>query len=326
MSMEMEIIFKKRRLLTEILACVGIGIILSYVVCSDSCRYLKGSVFGIDLKYLGLVFMAFLFILNILKKDMLNILFLSLGLGAEIFLIGYQAANEVFCPFCSAFGAVLILMFILNFDKTKIPLIALSMLLGLVFFLLVFKGSRTPAYAGENLITSFGSGRVEVRLYTDYFCGPCRAAEPEIESLLTNLMNNNTIRITFIDTPIHKETILYAKYILYILNGSQRTFSSILAARSALYEAAGQNIRNNNALEAFLSKKGFTLKPFDTTSVFKAFENHIKEDGINSTPSCVISGLNKKESFLGGANIIKGLKGILETNKEKSAAMPPAGK
>jgi hypothetical protein len=299
--------------MTEILAGVGVGIILFYAVCGDSCRYLQGSVFGIDLKYLGLAFMAFLFILNILKKDTLNILFLSIGVGSEIFLIGYQAANAVYCPFCLAFGGVLIVMFILNFDKTKIPLIFLSTLLGLVFFLFLFKGSLTPSYAGDNLMTSFGSGPVEVRLYSDYFCGPCRAAEPEIESLLTNLMDNNAIRITFIDTPIHKETILYAKYILYILNGSRRDFSSILTARSALYEAAGQNIRADTALEAFLSKKGITFKPFDTVPVFKAFGNHIKEDGINSTPTCVISGLNKKESFVGGPNIIKGLKGIMET-------------
>ena len=30
---------------------------------------------------------------------------------------------------------------------------------------------------------SYGSGPVEVRLYTDYFCPPCRAMEPAVEPL-----------------------------------------------------------------------------------------------------------------------------------------------
>ena len=33
-------------------------------------------------------------------------------------------------------------------------------------------------------------------------------------ALITELVEKNLIRVTFIDTPIHKETVLYAGYFL----------------------------------------------------------------------------------------------------------------
>ncbi len=36
----------------------------------------------------------------------------------------------------------------------------------------------------ESPLSSFGSGTIKVRLYTDYFCSPCRDMEPDLEPLL----------------------------------------------------------------------------------------------------------------------------------------------
>jgi hypothetical protein len=318
----MENPLKNKLLLTGILAGIGAGIILTYIFCDDSCRYLKGSIWGIDLKYLGLVFLAALFTLNIFKKNNLFIALISLGIGGEIFLIGYQVVNATYCPYCLAFGTILILMFILNFDRTKFSLIALCLLLGLVFFLFFFTGSLTPVYAEDSLMTSFGSGPVEVRMYTDYFCAPCRAAEPEIESLLSKLMAKNAIRLTFIDTPMHKDTPLYAKYFLFILNGNKRSYSKAHTARSALFEAASQNIQTNTALEAFLLKKNLTFKPFDVVPIFKTFEKYIREDNIHATPSSVITGMGINKHPINGPNIIKELKAIMAGGLQKKAPLP----
>ena len=126
---------------------------------------------------------------------------------------------------------------------------------GFFFFFFSFTGSLTPAYGEENLVTSFGSGPTNVRLYTDYLCRPCKAAEPEVEALLAALVNKNAICLTFIDTPVHKETIFYAKYFLYALQ-SDRSFLRALAIRSALFEAAEQKIVAPPAMESFLTKKG----------------------------------------------------------------------
>jgi protein-disulfide isomerase len=309
-------ILQNKRLLTGVMAAIGIGIIIFYIFCDDSCRYLQGGIWGLDLKYLGLVFMSALILLTVLKNDNLFLALISLGIGAEIFLIGYQIKNSTYCPFCLAFGLVLVLIFAINFQKKKLPLIAIMAVLGLLFLLLTFKGSATPAFAEENFITSFGSGRVNVRIYTDYFCAPCRAAEPEIEALLTKLLEKNAIRLTLVDTPVHKETPLYARYFLYILNENKRFFTQAMLARGALFEAAAQNILTAKDLEAFLAKKNIKFKPLDAAPLFKNLENYIKEDSISSTPSCVIYGPKGKELSTGKTDIVKGLKGILENKAQ----------
>lgn len=308
----MKTLLKNKRLLTGVMAGIGIGIISFYTLCDSSCRYLQGAIWGLDLKYLGLIFMSAVILLVALKKDTLYLVLISLGIGGEVFLIGYQIIHSTYCPFCLAFGCVLILMFAVNFQKKQIPLITVMAILGLLFLLFAFKGSVTPAFAEENFITSFGSAPVHVRLYTDYFCVPCRAAEPEIEALLTKLLEKNAIQLTLIDTPVHKETPLYARYFLYILNENKRLFAQAMLARSALFEAAAQNILTSKGLEAFLAKKNLKFKPLDATPIFKALENYIKEDGIHSTPSCVIYGPKGKEVSTGKVDIIKGLKGILD--------------
>ena len=310
-------LFERRGLLTRVLGVLGAGVILFYISCEDSCRYLKGSLWGIDLKYLGLFFLAVVLLLNSLKKDTLCLILLSFGLGGEIYLLGYQAINATYCPFCLAFGAVLIIMYFVNFDRTKIAHAAIGVLAGFIFFFFSFTGSLTPAYAEENFVTSFGSGPTNVRLYTDYFCGPCKAAEPEIEALLTALVYKNAIRLTFIDTPVHKETLLYARYFLYALQ-NDRSFLRALAIRSALFEAAEQKIATPPAMESFLTQKGLKFNPIDVTPIFKTLEHYIKEDGINSTPSCVIYGIKGKEHLIGGPGIIKALRSALEANKDKT--------
>lgn len=308
--MDLKSLLKNKRLLTGILACLNIGIMLFYSLCSTACLYLKGDIGGIDLKYFGIFFMSLILLLTFLNKQTAILALLSVGVGAEAFLVGFQVNAWVFCPFCLAFAFLLITMFTLNFERQKILLMALMVVGGLIFFFLTFNGSTTPAFAEENTLTSFGSGPVQIRLYTDYFCGPCRAAEPEIEKLLVNLLGKNAIRLTLIDTPVHEFTSLYARYFLYILNESQRFFPQAMQARHVLFDAAKQKINQPAALEAFLTKQSIRFKPFDVKPLFLVFDAQIKEDKIASTPSCVIVGSRGKEVFVGGANIIKALKSL----------------
>lgn len=304
-------LWDRKRLLTVLLAGTNIGIMFFYSLCDTACLYLKGDILGIDLKYWGIFFMSLVVLLVFLNKKTTTLALLSLGIGAELFLVGYQVKMGVFCPFCLTFGALLVIMFALNFERKRIPLMAITALLGLVFFLLAFHGSTTPVFAEENMITSFGSGAVQVRLYTDYFCGPCRAAEPAIASLLGNLLEKKTIRLTLIDYPIHEYTSLYARYFLYILHESQLFFPRAMQARSVLFEAARQNISTPAALEAFLAKKGYKFKPFiDVKPIFLSFETQYREDKIERTPSCVIVSSRGKELYVGGPNIVRALKSI----------------
>jgi hypothetical protein len=199
--------------------------------------------------------------------------------------------------------------------------------LGLVIFLTflgtaVFLSARAAQGAelkNEN-ITSFGMGKVRVCLYTDYFCVPCRAAEPKIESLLKNLVAKNLINITFIDTPFHRFSSLYARYFLFILN-ENRNFEHVLSARATLFEAAKEDVSDPprregvseaERVEEYLKRKGIKFTSFDVKPVFVAFERYLREDSIDATPSCVIERSGKKEVVKGGDDIAKALESLDE--------------
>ena len=299
----------RKRFLTLLLALTGIAITLTYAICLGACSYLKGDILGIDLKYLGIFYMAVILLLAWLRKPLLCLLLLSFGAGGEIFLVGYQVRSGVYCPYCLAFGATILLALAVNFERNRKALTALAAAAGLLFFLLFFSGSATPLYAAEPVTTAFGRGAIEVRIYTDYFCGPCQDEEKEVISHITELVDKSFIRVIFIDTPVHQETVFYAGYFLAALN-AKGDFKQAVAARTALFEAATKRVEGKEAMEAFLKKKGLEIRPFDTAPAFKIFANYLKEDKINSTPTCVIIGPQGKQTLIGKEEITKGLRSL----------------
>ncbi len=153
---------------------------------------------------------------------------------------------------------------------------------------------------------SFGNGKIKVRFYADYFCGPCASIEPVTEAKVADLVKRNVINITFVDAPFHTHSSLYARYYLFILN-ERKEITQILAARAALFEAAKANIAERDKLEEFLKKKGIAFKLFDERPTLGTFEGYMREDKINSTPVMVVIRGGKKEVYTGTTEILKGL-------------------
>ncbi|NWF51536.1 MAG: thioredoxin domain-containing protein [Nitrospirae bacterium] len=291
-----------------IISLLGIGIIFLYYICGESCSYLRGSIFSIDLKYIGLLYIGLLIIFNLMRRSTILLILLSFGLGSEIYLLFFQIKNEIICYYCISFGAVILTLFLLNFDMSKKVFIGISLIFGFIFFSIFLKSSITPLYAEEVLIPSFGGGKTIVRLYTDYFCGPCSKLEPKLKPLIVDLIKNGKINITFVDTPIHTYSSLYARYFLYILN-EKKEFEHAIKARDALFEAAKNNIKKKELIEDFLKKKNIKFRPFNVSPTFTILNGYFKEDKINATPTCVIFN-GERKSYTGYADIIKALQGI----------------
>ncbi len=310
--MQLEATLKKtvtsKHWVNVVLSLVGIGIPLLSGLCEGSCSFLTGSIFSVDLKYFGILYMGLLLLFSLLRKSFLNLFLLSVGMGAEIQLVAFQIKNSTYCPLCLAFGAVIAILFLLNFDSSKKILITSSVIVGFILFSLFFQGVVTPLYAEEILIPSFGTGKTQIRLYTDYFCGPCSSLEPKLEKMLADLVKKNAVSITFIDTPIHKHSSLYATYFLYILNG-KRDFDYVLRARAILFEAAKNKVTEKGKLEEYLKKRNIGFKPFDARTTFRFFNGYFQEDKISATPTCIISNGGKK-SFTGEKDIIKALEDL----------------
>jgi uncharacterized membrane protein len=170
--------------MTIALALIGIVLMFFYSVCDTSCSYLKGDIFGIDLKYIGIGYMLAIIALAFFKQTVMVRILLASGIGVEIYLVAFQFREDVFCPFCIAFGAIVVLAFILNYEKsqrgggwrgriiyglgeTELPLIGgkgtpllLFVVLGYLFVVLTFSGSTTPAYGAEKTSVPSSVGKI----------------------------------------------------------------------------------------------------------------------------------------------------------------------
>lgn len=143
---------KTRQIVNIALSVIAIAVVVYYSLCTGSCAYLKGDIFSVDLKYVGIAFMVVIIICNVTRKDFILLLLLSAGIGGEIYLIGFQVVHDTYCPFCLAFGATIVLQFILNFEWSKRWYVLASVIAGLVFYLLFFNGATVPAYNYSFLI------------------------------------------------------------------------------------------------------------------------------------------------------------------------------
>ena len=131
-----------------ILLIIGAGIVFFYTLCGDSCVYLQGRIFGIELQYLGIIYVIILIVFNILKKGLIVLVLLSAGVGVEVFLIGYQVMNNTYCSYCLVFAALIFIQFFLNLDWSWKLLILTFMILGFFCFFIFFEGSAFPVYSG----------------------------------------------------------------------------------------------------------------------------------------------------------------------------------
>jgi len=187
----------------------------------------------------------------------------------------------------------------------------LLMLAGCGVMATIFSGVALPLHAADPVPAIYGSGDREIRVYTDYFCGPCRNAESGMENLLAEIVKKRRARVLFIDTPVHRETVLYAKYFIYILKAKpEADFKTVLTFRRVLFEAAEKEISNENELTEYLKTLNIPFSEIDVKPHFKAYSELIRKDRINSTPTIVIVTRNGKTAHGGADEIIKALENI----------------
>jgi uncharacterized membrane protein len=159
-------LFAKRYTINIILLLVGVGVVVFYTLCGDACTYLQGGMFGIDLQYLGMAYVIVLIVSNILKRDLIILMLLSAGIGAEFFLVGYQIVHNTYCPYCLVFAAIVVMQFLFNMNVSKKLLILVFIALGFLSFFIFFKGSAFPVYGGMKIqiVSSFSGWNGSSRL------------------------------------------------------------------------------------------------------------------------------------------------------------------
>ena len=144
---------KIMKIINIVFPLIGMGLMIFYQFCSTSCSYLQGTFLGIELKIIGILFMAMLLALALLPASRcpvpvhpLRTGLLSAAVGAEILLVRFQMMQDTYCPFCLAFGICILILFAANFSRMHLYLAIGSFLAGIGAFALFFEGSVLPLY------------------------------------------------------------------------------------------------------------------------------------------------------------------------------------
>jgi len=180
-----------------------------------------------------------------------------------------------------------------------------------VFFcLLVSICSVAPAAGAEKeAVPSYGQGPHEILIFSDYFCPPCQALEPKLEPVLDELYAKGGVKITFVDTPMHRETPLFAKLYLYAAKAAP-DYRAAVRARQVLFALAGKEhvFWMDERIEEAFQKEKVPFTPFDFSTAQPELNRLISEYRVDATPTCVIvSPGTKAQKYTGAGDILKGL-------------------
>lgn len=302
---------RTRKSLSLMLVAAGLLAVVLYATCLDVCAGVAGTVAGIDLKYLGTGFLAAVGIGLLAGWQQPVFWLLSAGIGAEIFLVAYQVRTGEYCPFCLGFGSSIVALFLLQFKRSRLKTLLLALPLGFLLLLLSFAAAPLPGFGAEPAeVPGFGSGPVEVRLYTDYFCEPCRGMEGELEQKLIALVEQEKARILFLDVPLHAPTPLYAGFFLAMVK-PEMDIREVLKCRALLFEAARQNLTTPQELKDFMAGEGFVPDGGDYDRVLSRYNGYFEEDRIRSTPTLVVETREGSEKLIGAGEVLEGMDRLL---------------
>jgi thiol-disulfide isomerase/thioredoxin len=195
-----------------------------------------------------------------------------------------------------------------------------SVCASVVFFcLLVFIFFVAPAAGAENeTIPSYGRGPREVLIFSDYFCPPCQALEPKLEPVLDALYKQGNVKIRFVDTPMHKETPLFAKFYLYATKAAP-DYGAAIRSRQILFSLAKKEnvLWMDERIEEAFRKEKVAFTPFDFRTTQPELNRLIREHRVDSTPTCVIKySAADTRKYVGEMEILKGLAALRPVAKK----------
>ena len=285
-------------------------------ICAAKCAFIQGDILGIDLNIFGIFFYSLLLVSFLvyrkfypedwLMKSIAAVA--SVGVGAELVLVKFQVENSVYCPKCLISGFFFLVMFFLLARHLKKWVIILLIAAGMLFAAFTFNGSIIPSYADESY-PQFGADKalVEVIVYSDYFCPHCKKIDKQVNTILVKLKDR--VRIRFVDVPIHPGSLEYGEVFLYSWFGSGNNLKTAVMVRELLFDEAVKKTDQAGVI-ALLKSKGISVKPDKekAAAVFRGFYNEsLKADKVNSTPSVVIVKAGERKKYVGGKDILKAL-------------------
>lgn len=278
-------------------------------LCTTTCDSLRGDFLGVELITLGYAFYGTLLVMALFRSQAMRqvlAVLVAAGFGAELVFIAYQVRVDVYCVRCLVSGAFLIMMFLVTINTIRKWTAAGFVAAGILATVFFFSGSVTPLYAADQKYPAFGNVRnpeFTLVIYSDYFCPACLQAEPDIIEAAKKFRRK--AKIYFIDVPVHKETVPYARAFLYAFFAAGNDLDTILKARETLFQAS-RNKLNEQAMLTMLERNKIPLRKDEARAadVFRNFYNHMaSNENLRGTPTVVILDDKGKKSYSGPKEI-----------------------
>lgn len=323
---------KKITLLADVVLWIAFlaGFILSVMsalkicseICSESAKYLF---FGFDFGLFGCLFFSFLIILLAFRgkfyiADILIRCTVFAALGAELRFIWIQKyVIGAWCPLCLGVAATILMASLVMLYKlaiTKVTksggimknklfqyiLITVMTMLGLGISMI---GVEKEVEASEaNIYLGKHSSNTTVYIISDWFCPGCRKIEPEIEKVFPEI--SATVKVAFVDMPVHKESSNFTPYNLQFMTYEKPKYIKL---RHILDEISRTTKSPTEAqVQSAVARLGVILKPPNYVEImngFKYFESIYRDFGVKSTPTVIVENRKtKKKKVMVGSNDI----------------------
>lgn len=316
--------------------CLSITSVLK--ICSSCSATAQYRVFGLDFGWFGIGYFVILATVVFFRADnfwadWLAVLLLFASAGAEVRFVWIQKYEiGQWCPICLSIAVtIFVACAAISYDMREKLIsrgaVMKPKLLYIVFVILCFwlglgtawVGVRKEAEAAElNLFLGKASSPTTVYFISDWFCPSCRKIEPSIEKMYPELAR--MARISFIDLPIHKESLNFTPYNLQFIAFEKTKYISLRRALTAL------SLKTKNPTEAevqeVVAPLGVKLRQVSYADTLYGMQSNLtiyRGYGVSATPSVVVANSKTKKS-----KVLVGDKQISEANIK--AAIDEVGK
>lgn len=131
---------------------------------------------------------------------------------------------------------------------------------------------------------TYGAGRTELFLFTDFFCPPCQIMEDLISAPLDKIVRENAATVTFVSFPGSQKALVVTLHMIGISAG--KPYKAIAESRKQLYAMARSNQITGPMLDQWIREYKESrpkIEPY-----VNSFQRLIAEHNIKATPSLVV--------------------------------------
>lgn len=300
-------------------ATAGMGLSVASLLkicnaCSETGRF---SIFGMNFGWFGVAFFGVMMVAIALRNRFiparwagLFLVFSAAGAEARFIWIQKYVIGQ-WCPVCLGIAATVAIAGIaVLFDIVRqsssqggsmkpvfrqMVLVTAAFAIGLALAVVGVKGSEAEA----SIDTFLGKTDSPVTVYfvSDWFCPGCRKIEPEVEQMYAELVKS--VKIGFVDYPIHKETLNYTPYNLQFLTYEKAKYISLRRALSML--AVKTKNPTQEEVQAAVAPLGVKLRQMDYSDILYGMQANLmvyRGYGVKGTPSVVVTNSRTKKTKL----------------------------